>query len=105
MPTHGTEHVIETTGRPVFAKNRCLDPDKLRVAKEEFAQPEAAGIIRHSDSPWSSPLHMVKKKDSGWRPCGDYRCLNNITTPGQVPLDQHAEPQQPPGWLQILQQA
>ena len=80
------EHVIKTSGRPVFAKPHRLDPDKLRVAKEEFAKLEAAGIIRRSDSPWSSPLHMVKKKDSGWQPCGDYCCLNNITTPDRNPL-------------------
>ena len=86
QPTHVVKHVIETTGRPVFAKPRRLDPDMLRVAKEEFAQLEAAGIIRRSDSPWSFPLHMVRKKDSGWWPCGDYRCLNNITTPDRYSL-------------------
>ena len=70
----------------VFAKPRCLDPDKLRVAKDEFAKLEAAGIIRRSDSPWSSPLHMARKKDGGWQPCRDYRRLNNITTPDRYPL-------------------
>ena len=65
-PSHGVEHVIETTGRPVFAKPRRLDPDKLQAAKTEFSKLEAAGIIRCSDSPWSSPLHMVHKKDGGW---------------------------------------
>ena len=84
--SYGVEHVIETTGRQVFAKPRCLDPDKLRVAKDEFAKLEAAGIIRRSDSPWSSPLHMARKKDGGWQPFSDYCRLNNITTPDRYPL-------------------
>ena len=45
---------------------------------------EKAGIIGHSTSPWSSHLHMVRKKEGGWRPCGNY--LNNVTIPDQYPL-------------------
>jgi hypothetical protein len=33
---HKIRHTIETTGRPVFAKARRLDPDKLRQAEAEF---------------------------------------------------------------------
>ncbi|VDK38275.1 unnamed protein product [Dibothriocephalus latus] len=42
----------------------------LLLLKAEIEHMLQMGIVRPSESPWASPLHMVAKADSGdWRPC------------------------------------
>jgi hypothetical protein len=83
---HGVEHILETTGRPVTAKFRRLDPEKFQAAKSDFLKMEKEGIIRRSRSCWASPLHMVRKADGSWRPCGDYGRLNLVTVADKYPV-------------------
>ena len=60
---HKVKHFITTEGPPIHARPRRLDAEKLQVAESEFLKMKQMGIVRRSDSPWASPLHVVPKAD------------------------------------------
>ena len=46
----------------------------------------ASNVIRPSNSPWASPVVMVRNKDSSLRFCVDFRQLNAATVKDAHPL-------------------
>ena len=44
------------------------------------------GVIQPSQSPWASPIELVKKRDGDTRFCVDYRKLNSCTRKDLFPL-------------------
>ena len=53
---------------------------------EQLEKMQASGVIKPSESPWASPVVLVRKKDGTLRFCVDYRALNSVTKPDLFPL-------------------
>ena len=73
------EHGIETHGPPLRQPYRRQNP---AVRREEMAQVQqmlSSNVIRPSNSPWASPVVMVRKKDGSLHFCVDFRQLNAAT--------------------------
>ena len=62
-------------------------PFALRnTISEMVSEMLAQGVIKPSQSPWASPVVLVRKKDGGVRFCVDYRGLNRVTKLDKFPL-------------------
>ena len=85
--TDAVAHYIDTqNARPIRIPPRRVPPGMRKIIEEEITKMLEQNIIRESDSPWSSPIVLVKKKDNTIRFCIDYRALNKITRGNSYPL-------------------
>ena len=87
-PTRPQDHLIPImAGSSPVNLNPYKCPYLQRVEIEKMVQEMLTnGIIRHSQSPYSSPVLLVKKRDNTWRFCVDYRALNAITVKNRFPI-------------------
>ncbi|XP_068227955.1 uncharacterized protein [Palaemon carinicauda] len=83
---HRIYHYITMDDPPTNCKFRRVPPQKLQDAKCAFLEMERMGICKKASSPWAFPLHMVKKPEGSWSPCGGYRRLNLAMMPDHYPL-------------------
>ena len=85
--TDAVEHDINTGDRsPIRCAPHRMSPQKMKKEEDCVADMLTGGQIEASDSPWSSPVVLVTKKDGGTRFCVDYRQLNDATIKDAYPL-------------------
>ncbi|KAJ4802427.1 polyprotein [Rhynchospora pubera] len=87
-PKRTHDHII-----PLKKGTEPMNLRPYRYSKEQKEEIEkiidemlAASIINPSSSPFASPALLVKKKDSSWRLCIDYRKLNSFTIKNKYPI-------------------
>jgi transposase InsO family protein len=85
--THLVQHRIDTgDARPIKQQWRRTNPTADGVIKEQIISMGGEDVIEGSDSPWASPVVLVKKKSGEMRFCVDYRRLNAVTRKDSYPI-------------------
>ncbi|KAL5503556.1 hypothetical protein EMCRGX_G010521 [Ephydatia muelleri] len=80
-------HTIDTgDNQPIRQHARRLPFHQHKEVSELVDSMLSRGIIESSDSPWASPVVLVRKKDGKTRFCVDFRKLNDCTRKDAQPL-------------------
>lgn len=78
--TNVIKHRIDTgNAEPIRQRYYRMSPEKQRIVAEQVDEMLALDVIEPCESPWSSPVLVVGKKDGKPRFCLDSRKLNAVT--------------------------
>ena len=89
LPPHRSfdHHIPLMSGvQPVNVKPYRYSLQQKDEIERQIMEMISQGIIKPSQSPFSSPMLLVKKKDGSWRFCVDYRQLNAVTVKDRYPM-------------------
>lgn len=85
--THKVCHKIDTgTSEPIKQRHHPISPAMQVIMNKELDRLLAMGIVRESNSPWASPVLLVKKPNGEYRLCLDSRKLNSVSKKCAYPL-------------------
>lgn len=83
-----TKHriITEETARPIRQNPYRVAQKEREAIQQQVEKMLQDDVIQPSNSPWASPVVLVKKKDGSLRFCIDYRKLNHVTKKDVYPL-------------------
>ena len=73
-----THSIYTSITRPVKQPRRTSFEEKDQIERQ-LSELLHDGKIQASESPWASPVLLIKKKDGSWHFCIDYRRLNDTS--------------------------
>ncbi|GMF15524.1 unnamed protein product [Phytophthora fragariaefolia] len=87
-PDRGVRHAIDLVPGTKYGTTRQwpLPKEQVDVIDAFFAAKHAAGMVRESKSPHSSPTFCVRKPNGKWRMVHAFNKLNAATIPAPTPI-------------------
>ena len=89
--TIGCHDIKLTEDEPLRSKPYPIPHALRQTVKDEVQQMLSLGVIEPSNSPFASPIVLVKKPDGSNRFCVDFRRLNRITVFDAEPIPDQEE--------------
>ena len=89
LPLHRScDHriILKEGTSPIDVRSYRYPALQKDIIEQTIREMLEAGVVRPSQSPYSSPIVLVKKKDGSWRLCVDYRQLNKHTVIDRFPI-------------------
>ncbi|XP_021321685.1 uncharacterized protein LOC110437539 [Sorghum bicolor] len=87
-PPRGRDHaiILKSGSAPVAVRPYRYPAAHKDELERQCATMIVQGVVRRSDSPFSSPVLLVKKADGSWRFCVDYHALNALSVKDAFPI-------------------
>jgi hypothetical protein len=83
---HNHRIILKHDTQPIAIRSYWYPAAHKDELERQCAAMMEQGIVRRSDSPFSSPVLLIKMPDGSWRFCVDYRALNALTVKDAFPI-------------------